>query len=104
MKRRRARGRPAGGSEAIVSAILATTLTHLERHGFEDLSVEEQGLSSATTNVLWGFFNLVVGYLLACRVGAFSLRKTPHVVVFGVGVFAISMLCARAFGPFHGGG
>ncbi len=41
MKRRRARGRPAGGSDAIVSAILATTLTHLEEHGFEDLSVED---------------------------------------------------------------
>jgi len=41
MKGGRARGRPAGGSDAIVDAILATTLTHLEEHGFEDLSVEE---------------------------------------------------------------
>ncbi len=39
-KRRRARGRPAGGSDAIVDAILATTLTHLEAHGFDELSVE----------------------------------------------------------------
>jgi AcrR family transcriptional regulator len=41
MKRGRARGRPVGGSDAIVDAILATTLTHLEERGFEDLSVEE---------------------------------------------------------------
>src|SRR5213595_2391967 len=27
-----------------------------------------QGLSSSTVNVLWGFFNLAVGYVLVCRV------------------------------------
>jgi hypothetical protein len=26
-----------------------------------------QGLSSSTINVLWGYFNLAVGYLLTCR-------------------------------------
>ena len=28
-----------------------------------------EGLSSSTVNVLWGFFNIVIGYLLVCRVG-----------------------------------
>ena len=28
-----------------------------------------QGFSSSTTNVLWGFFNVLVGYLLVLRVG-----------------------------------
>jgi hypothetical protein len=28
-----------------------------------------EGLSSPTVNVLWGFFNIVVGYVLICRVG-----------------------------------
>jgi hypothetical protein len=35
-----------------------------------------QGLSSSTVNVLWGFFNIVVGYVLVCRVGDFGLRNT----------------------------
>ena len=34
-----------------------------------------QGLSPAWVNVLWGLFNLLVGYLLVCRVGTFSLRN-----------------------------
>ena len=42
-----------------------------------------QGLSSSTVNVLWGFFNLVVGYLLVCRVGDFDLRDTGDVVALG---------------------
>jgi len=62
-----------------------------------------QGLSSATVNVLWGFFNLVVGYLFVCRVGAFSLRKTSHVLVFGAGILAMSLMLAHTFGRFHGG-
>ncbi|MGD0523709.1 MAG: hypothetical protein ABSE49_01125 [Polyangiaceae bacterium] len=62
-----------------------------------------EGLSSATTNVLWGFFNLVIGYLLVCRVGSFSLRKTPHVLALGVGILAISLMTARHFARFHGG-
>lgn len=40
------------------------------------------GLSSSTVNVLWGFFNFAIGYLLVCRVGSFNLRKTQHVLVF----------------------
>ena len=28
-----------------------------------------QGLSSSTVNVLWGLFNIIIGYLLVCRVG-----------------------------------
>jgi hypothetical protein len=44
-----------------------------------------KGLSSATVNVLWGTFNLVVAYVLVARVGRFDLRQTWHVVVLGVG-------------------
>src|SRR5580692_12741484 len=62
-----------------------------------------EGLSSSTVNVLWGLLNLVVGYLLVCRVGHFGLRQTPHVVAFGVGILAISVMAARGFGRFHGG-
>jgi hypothetical protein len=62
-----------------------------------------QGLSSSTVNVLWGLFNLAMGYLLVCRVGTFELRQTKHVVVLGLGVLVMSIMLARAFGKFYGG-
>ena len=62
-----------------------------------------QGLSSSTVNVLWGFFNIVVGYLLVCRVGDFGLRTTSDVMPFGLGILLIGLLHARQFGRFHGG-
>jgi hypothetical protein len=60
-------------------------------------------LSSSTVNVLWGLFNLAVGYLLVCRVGKFDLRRTRHVLVLGAGIVFISVMLARGFGRFHGG-
>ena len=62
-----------------------------------------EGLSSATVNVLWGLFNLAVGYVLVCRVGSFDLRKTQHVLVLGAGILVMSFMLARAFGRCHGG-
>ena len=62
-----------------------------------------QGLSSSTVNVLWGFLNLAVGYVLVCRVGDFDLRVTEQAVVLGAGVLAMSLMLARTFGRFHGG-
>jgi len=62
-----------------------------------------EGLSSSTVNVLWGFINLAIGYVLVCRVGVFDLRKTSHVLVFGTGILIMSLMLARAFGRFHGG-
>lgn len=62
-----------------------------------------EGLSSSTVNVIWGFVNLVAGYLLICRVGQFDLRSTPDITAFGLGVFLIAILTARHFGRFHGG-
>ena len=62
-----------------------------------------QGLSSSTVNVLWGVFNLAVGYLLVCRVGDFDLRSTPDAAALGLGVLLISLFSARHFGRFNGG-
>ncbi len=62
-----------------------------------------QGLSSSTVNVLWGFFNIVVGYVLICRVGDFELRNTGEVVACGAGALLIALFSARLFGRFHGG-
>jgi len=61
------------------------------------------GLSSSTVNVLWGFFNLVLGYLLVCRVGSFELRRTRHVVVLGAGALLMALQLAYKLGRFHGG-
>jgi hypothetical protein len=62
-----------------------------------------QGLSSARVNALWGFANLVVGYLLIFRVGMFDLRSTEDASAFGLGVLIMSLLLARQFGRFNGG-
>lgn len=62
-----------------------------------------EGLSSSTVNVLWGFFNLVIGYVLIFHVGNFSLRNTADAVALGLGVLAIGVPTARLFGRFNGG-
>ena len=62
-----------------------------------------KGLSSPTVNVVWGFFNLVVGYLLVCRVGDFGLRRTRDAVALGSGALLISLVLARQFGRLGGG-
>jgi hypothetical protein len=62
-----------------------------------------EGLSSSTVNVLWGFFNIVIGYLLVCRVGDFGLRNSGDVLACGAGALLIALFSARHFGRFHGG-
>jgi hypothetical protein len=62
-----------------------------------------EGLSSAMTNVLWGFTNAVIAYLLLGKVGTFSLKSTRQVVAAAVGFLLMSIMLARAFGRFHGG-
>jgi hypothetical protein len=62
-----------------------------------------QGLSSSTVNVLWGLFNVVIGYMLVLRVGHFDVRSTSNVLVLAVGALVTSLQIARHFGQFHGG-
>ena len=62
-----------------------------------------KGLSSSMVNVLWGFLNFVVAYVLVCRVGAFDLRTTGDAVAFGLGILFAGVMLARVFGPLHGG-
>jgi hypothetical protein len=62
-----------------------------------------EGLSSSTVNVLWGFFNLIAGYVLLLRVGDFDVHSSEHVCVAGAGALLLSVLTARMFGRFHGG-
>jgi hypothetical protein len=62
-----------------------------------------EGLSSSTVNVLWGFANFVVAYLLIARVGTFDLHATDQVIAAGAGILLIGVISARLFGRFHGG-
>src|ERR1700712_3990078 len=62
-----------------------------------------EGLSTSTVNVLWGFFNLAVGYVLVCRVGDFDLHSTGHVIALGLGVLLMGVITARLFGRLHSG-
>lgn len=62
-----------------------------------------QGLSSSTLNMVWGFANLVVGYLLVCRVGEFDLRAATDVIPLGLGSLLLGLFLARRFGQFNGG-
>jgi hypothetical protein len=90
-------------------AFLTNALPHLGNgisgHAFQSpfASPPGVGLSSSTVNVLWGLFNLAVGYLLVCRVGSFNLRKTQHALVLGAGILIMSLMLAHAFARFHGG-
>jgi hypothetical protein len=90
-------------------AFLANTLPHfingISGHPFQSpfASPPGEGLSSSTVNVLWGLFNLAVGYVLVCRVGKFDPRNTRHVLVLGAGILIMSVMLARGFGRFHGG-
>lgn len=62
-----------------------------------------KGLSSSRVNVLWGFFNAAVGYLLVMRVGNFDFRSTSDILALAAGALLISLFLARHFGQFHGG-
>jgi len=62
-----------------------------------------EGLSSSTVNVLWGAFNIVVGYWLVCQVGSFDLRSPLHVGIAGLGAVLMAVMMAHRFGRFHGG-
>jgi hypothetical protein len=62
-----------------------------------------EGLSSSTVNILWGFFNAIVGYFLVVRVGHFDLRSTRDVLALAIGALLIGLHLAKHFGQFHGG-
>jgi hypothetical protein len=62
-----------------------------------------KGLSSSTTNVVWGSINLAAAYGLIYHVGAFDLRALDDAVSLGAGVFVFALVLARYFGRFHGG-
>ena len=61
-----------------------------------------EGLSSSTLNVVWGFINLVIAWVLL-RVGTFEWRRPTHFAPFATGVLLMALFVARHFGKLHGG-
>jgi hypothetical protein len=62
-----------------------------------------RGLSTSTINVVWGFFNLALAYVLIYRVGNFDLRSFADALAAGLGCLAMGIFAARTFGELHGG-
>ncbi|WP_175996902.1 hypothetical protein [Burkholderia stabilis] len=62
-----------------------------------------RGLSSSTVNLVWGFVNLVLCYVLVCRTGAFDLKVSADVAALGLGALVLGLHLARHFGALHGG-
>jgi hypothetical protein len=62
-----------------------------------------QGLSSSTVNVIWGFANLVLAYLLLARVGDFDPYAPDQIGAAALGFLLLGLMAARTFGRFHGG-
>jgi hypothetical protein len=62
-----------------------------------------KGLSSSTVNVVWGFFNLLVAYLLLIFGGRFEIQNYEQVLLVGAGMLVMATMLARSFGKLHGG-
>jgi len=62
-----------------------------------------EGLSSSRLNVIWGFINLVIAYLLVLRVGRIDLRQTTHAAALFAGILAMALMIGGHFSRFHGG-
>ena len=59
-----------------------------------------KGLSSPTVNVLWGLFNLIVGYVLF-RAGKISNSRIWSVVIFFAGILLMSVMLSYTFVDIH---
>ncbi|HEY2480866.1 MAG TPA: hypothetical protein VGI30_01550 [Caulobacteraceae bacterium] len=63
-----------------------------------------KGLSSALVNMLWGFGNLVIAYLLVCKIGRFDLGNAAQAASLALGMFLLGLVHALHFGNLNGGG
>jgi hypothetical protein len=67
------------------------------------LSAAGRPLEEESLEMVWGFFNLIIAYLLICRVGDFDVRATPDIISLGLGMLLAGLLLADRFGRFNGG-
>ncbi|MGD0591479.1 MAG: hypothetical protein ABSA44_11905 [Bacteroidota bacterium] len=59
-----------------------------------------KGLSSPTVNVLWGLFNLIIGYALF-RTGKISNSNKWTVLIFFAGILVMSVMLSYGFADIH---
>jgi uncharacterized membrane protein len=59
-----------------------------------------KGLSSPTVNVLWGLFNLIIGYILF-RAGKISNSNKWSILLFFVGILVMSVMLSHGFADIH---
>jgi FtsH-binding integral membrane protein len=59
-----------------------------------------KGLSSPTVNVLWGLFNLILGYVLF-RAGKISNSNKWTVFIFFVGILVMGVMLSYSFVDIH---
>ncbi|MBI1359330.1 MAG: hypothetical protein GC155_03505 [Alphaproteobacteria bacterium] len=62
-----------------------------------------EGYSSSKVNVLWGFLNIVIGYVLLVPVGKFEIGFVDETAVAGLGALLFGYWMAGRFGRFNGG-
>lgn len=55
-----------------------------------------QGLSSPLINIVWGLFNLLIGYLLF-RAGKINSKTKLALVIFFIGILCISINLSMVF-------
>jgi len=90
-------------------AFLANAIPHIVSgmmgHPFQSPFAKPsgQGLSSSAVNMVWGFFNLAVAYVLICRVGDFKPALHRSCGHSGTGFPFNRPAKRRHFGRFHGG-
>jgi hypothetical protein len=62
-----------------------------------------RGVSPSSINVVWGFINLFIAWLLLIRLGGFDIQSWVHISMTMLGALVMAMNLARHFGQFHGG-
>ncbi|HUK32143.1 MAG TPA: hypothetical protein VLV89_13585 [Candidatus Acidoferrum sp.] len=64
-----------------------------------------KGESSPIVNVLWGAFNIFMGYLLVTRVreGTLYFPNRIEAIMVAAGGLLMAVMLARAFGQVYGG-
>lgn len=62
-----------------------------------------KGLSSSTINILWGFANLLLAWLLLIHLGRLDIAKWSDAIALFVGMFGVALFSAHHFGQFYGG-
>jgi hypothetical protein len=59
-----------------------------------------KGYSSAVVNVIWGFINLVIAFILLKLAGAFDLAFSWKTLLIGLGALITALSLAVAFSKF----